>query len=166
MLEYTAYTYRTAPPSTFLAGGPHAEAARVSWAAMPRDSKKPTLMPRLQRRTTRPPVAGTDASAAEPSTSTKPTRRDLSAVIAEVPATARGQFSIAAARSVEANVVSGSIEVNLSAGPRRRRPNTSLQLDLVMATKRELTVQLRSQKITLDRAHALALAELILDTFG
>jgi hypothetical protein len=134
---------------------------------MLRDSKKPTLPPRTRGRTTRRSHAAVDPEAVtiEPSTSNKPTRRDLSAAIADVTATARGQFSTGSARSVAVDVVSGSIEVDMTAGRRRRRTNTAIRLDLIAATKREITVRVRDETITLDRAHALALAELITSTF-
>ena len=119
---------------------------------MSRDTKKPTPPPRTRRRSTR-------RDPEEPSTSTKPTRRDLSASIAEATASARGQFSIPSARNVQVDAVSGSIEVDSSAG---RRP---VQVELLSATRRDITVRVRDQVVTMDRAHALALAQIIAVAF-
>lgn len=149
---------------------------------MPREPKKSTP-PRTRPRTTRRglpiPVADPEdepavstrptkreLSALEPATSTRPTRRDLAEAISSAvhPATgARGQYSISAARGIPVEVVSGSIEV----GERRRRRTGPSQsgVRLVSAGKRELTVIVNDQILTLQRTDALALARIIATTF-
>lgn len=105
-----------------------------------------------------------ELSAVEPATSTRPTRRDLAAALDAVhpAASARGQFSIPSARGIPVEIVSGSIEV----GERRRRRTGPLgAVHLVSASKREVTVVVNDQVLTLQRADALELARIIASVF-
>ncbi|MFN0251995.1 MAG: hypothetical protein ACKV2T_34280 [Kofleriaceae bacterium] len=149
---------------------------------MARETKK-SVPPRTRTRTTRrglaqhadtqPPEPATstrptrrDLSVIEPATSARPTRRDLAGAVdshvdALQPApNARGQFSISSARGVPADVVSGSIEV----GDRKRRRTIDI-VHLVSASKREVTVIVNEQVLTLKRDEALALARIITTAF-
>ena len=146
-----------------------------------REPKKSTP-PRTRTRTTRRglvPIAGAeldpepatstrptrrDVSTLEPATSTRPTRRDLAAAVDALDAApnARGQFSIPSARGIPVEIVSGSIDV----GERRRRRTGPLDtVHLVSSSKREVTVIINEQVLTLQRADALALARIIATVF-
>jgi hypothetical protein len=121
-----------------------------------------------------PPVVENDEHAVEPSFSARPTRRDL--VVPDAPARSRtrsipprGEFSISSVRGVPADVVSGSIERPRrdTNQPRRRRSSTMPveSVHLASATKREITVVINDQTLTLARHDALALAQIILTAF-
>lgn len=104
-----------------------------------------------------------DLSSIEPATSSRPTRRDLAAAVDAVHASnARGQFSIPSARGIPADIVSGAIEV----GERKRRRTGPIEsVHLVSASKREVTVIINEQVLTLQREDALALAKIITTAF-
>jgi hypothetical protein len=105
-----------------------------------------------------------EVSVIEPATSARPTRRDLAAAVDAIQSApgARGQFSIPSARGIPADVVSGSIEV----GDRKRRRTGPIDaVHLVSASKREVTVILNEQVLTLQRDDALALARIITTAF-
>lgn len=162
-----------------------------------RDSKRLTSPPRPRRRTTRrglAPVAAEltfgdgpeeiTAELLEPSFSSRPTRRDLTAPAvpegrepAPQPAAAvcaqqvaRGQYSISSVQGgIPVDTVSGTIEVSTGDRGRKRRRTSSIppseQVHLASATKREITVIIGDRTLTLERQHALALASIILTTF-
>ncbi len=158
-------------------------------------SKRSTTPPRPRRRTTRrglaspididyevtqlgPPPTPDDPEEPEiePAMSARPTRRDIVVPDAEITITRtttrrgpRGEFSIASARGVPADVVSGSIERRTGevAVPRRKR-NSMPPVEtvyLASATKREITVIVKDQTLTLARHDALALAQIIMTAF-
>lgn len=117
----------------------------------------------------------------EPAMSARPTRRDIAPPgndATPAPSAARnrgprGEFSIPAARGVPADIVSGSIEprdgaASASAAPRRRRSTTVPveNVHLAQATKREITVIIKDQALTLERHDALALAQIIVTAFS
>lgn len=103
-----------------------------------------------------------EISSVEPATSSKPTRRDLAAAVDAAQSSARGQFSIPSARGIPTDVVSGSIEV----GERKRRRTGPIDaVHLVSASKREVTVIINEQVLTLQREDALALARIIATAF-
>lgn len=159
-----------------------------------RESKRTTTPPRPRRRTTRrgmaplidpeseetqfgaPPIQESAEEEAEPAISIRPTRRDIVApeldiTITRVPSRRgpRGEFSIPAARGIPTDVVSGSIERKSgdTVPPRRRRSSMHEveTVHLASATKREITVIIKEQTLTLSRQDALALAQIILTTF-
>jgi hypothetical protein len=113
----------------------------------------------------------------EPAVSARPTRRDIVAPDQEATTMRtgprgrgpRGEFSIPSARGIPTDVVSGSIErrSGQTTPPRRRR--TSMQIvetvHLASATKREITVIIKDQTLTLARQDALALAQIIITAF-
>lgn len=157
-----------------------------------RDSKRSTVPPpRARRRTTRrgivPMSAIEDIDGNEPTAigsiplpdinedaySTRATRRDLQAVQFPTPQkrTPRGEYSVSSMRGIAADVISGSIEPTqiAVAPPPRRRRSTSVPAEnvhLAQATKKEITVIIGDQALTLQRTDALALAQIILTTFG
>ncbi len=157
-----------------------------------RQSKRSSTPPRPRSRTTRRGIAPIDPEThaeptglppfheeaddeAEPAVSMRPTRRDIVAPEPDPVTTtrargARGEFSISSARGIAADVVAGSIERRKgeTSPPRRRR--TSMPhveaVHLAHATKREITVIIHGETLTLSRQDALALAQIILTTFG
>lgn len=135
------------------------------------------------RRTTKPPrntrrgiAIATEAiteDKIEPYFSSRPTRRqvDLPPPGTTPPTNqrVRGEYSIAAARGIPVDIVSGEID----GGRRKRRTTTAPaaapaveDVHLAALTKRELTVIVKGQPITLERHDALALASIILTSFG
>ena len=158
-----------------------------------REPKRNTTPPRPRSRTTRrgiapmmdpdaeqtqfgaPPID--DEHHAEPALSARPTRRDIVAPDVETTSTRsgprgrgpRGEFSIPSARGIATDVVSGSIErkTGQMTPPRRRRTsmNAIETVHLATATKRDITVIIRGQTLTLARQDALALAQIILTAF-
>ena len=157
----------------------------------PRDSKKLTVPPRPRSRTTRRGLSTeADRSAAltplidvedlEPviSTrptlreielphSTKPTRRDITVPADAIKAAAdehrgmRGQYSISSVRGIPADVVAGSID-NTSRKQRRSTGSIPVvRVHLAAVTKREITVIIGDQPLTLRREDALTLASII-----
>lgn len=156
-----------------------------------RGTKRSTApLPRARRRTTRrgiAPLRGSDEiDGNEPTAigsiplpdirenafSTRATLRDIEA--APFPAqhkrTPRGEYSVTAMRGIGADVISGSIEPPPPlAVPPRRRHSTSVPADnvhLAQATRKEITVIIRDQAVTLQRDDALALAQIIVTAFG
>ncbi len=156
-----------------------------------RDTKRSTVPPvRARRRTTRrgivPLSAIDEIDGNEPTAigsiplpdinedaySTRPTRRDLQPVPFPAPQkrTPRGEYSVSSMRGIAADVVSGSIEptqVAVPPPPRRRRSTSAPaeNVHLAQATKKEITVIIGDQALTLQRADALALAQIILTAF-
>lgn len=119
-----------------------------------------------------PPVHENDE--VEPALSARPTRRDL--VVPDVPARPRtrsvqprGEFSISSARGIPADVVSGSIERPRRETNQQRRRRSTMQpvesVHLASATKREITIVVNDQTLTLARHDALALAQIIMTAF-
>ena len=106
----------------------------------------------------------------EPFFSSRPTRRDVGApaepAVAPTKKEAgpRGQYSIAAARGIATDAVSGTIEV----GRKRRRTTKSPvdEIHLVSSTKKDVTLVIQGRSVTLGRQPAIQLASLIFTTFG
>lgn len=84
------------------------------------------------------------------------------------PATSmRGQFSIAAARGVGANVVSGEISSpSRERSPARTQPPPVERVRLVSVTRRSITLAIDDREVTLDRQAAIELASMIFTSFG
>lgn len=161
---------------------------------MSRESKRITSPPRPRSRTTHrgiaplvspdaeetqfgaPPIQHPDQED-EPALSSRPTQRDIVAPDLDITITRalprgrgpRGEFSIPHARGIATDVVSGSIErkPGQTMPPRRRRSSMQVveAVHLAAATKREITVIVKDQTLTLSRSDALALAQIILTTF-
>lgn len=144
---------------------------------LPKDQKNPPLPPRSGRRTTlrglKARSASDDTDTIEPAFSTRPTQRDLGDIAASVPElqaaiarTTRGEYSARAARGIPANFVSGELDTSKARRPRTMSTPPPLdQVFLTAATKREITVIIKGQELTLDRRNALALATIITSTF-
>lgn len=103
----------------------------------------------------------------EPAASARPTQRDIAVPVA-VPRTRsrsrgpRGEFSIPSARRVPTDAVAGSIDI-VERGPRRRRVTSPpVEVHLASVTKRDITVIVQGEPLTLARHDALALAQIIL----
>ncbi len=144
-------------------------------AREPKKSTPPRTRPRTTRRGISVPAVEVDPEPTtftrlarrdtiEPATSTRPTRRDLAEAVSALDPgkSARGQYSIPSARGIPAEVVSGSIEVS---DRKRRRTGPIEAVHLVSASKRELTVVVNEQVLTLQRDDALALARIIATAF-
>lgn len=123
-----------------------------------------------------PPVAMEDPEI-EPAMSMRPTRRDITTPdTTEITITRtltrrgpRGEFSIPSARGIPTDVVSGSIERKSGDTTPPRKKRTSMPpveaVHLASATKREITVIIGDQPLTLARHDALTLAQIILTAF-
>lgn len=112
----------------------------------------------------------------EPAFSTRPTRREMTAVlqgdephrVAPPVAVPRGEYSVRGVGNIASDVVSGSIEAPPlpATGRTRRRSMAPVEeVHLASATKREITVIIKDQALTLDRRNALALAQIIVTAF-
>lgn len=125
-----------------------------------------------------PPIAAPEDTDPyiEPAMSSRPTRRDIVVPDPEITITRtltrrgpRGEFSIPSARGIPADVVSGAIDRRAGEllPPRRKRASMPIveAVHLASATKREITVIVNDQTLTLTRHDALALAQIILTTF-
>jgi len=122
-----------------------------------------------------PPVRDDGDDQTEPAMSARPTRRDVVAPDVEITISRapprrgpRGEFSIPSARGIATDVVSGLIERKRgdTTPPRRKRNSMPIEtVHLASATKREITVIIKDQPITLARHDALALAQIILTAF-
>ncbi len=123
-----------------------------------------------------PPPIDARTGEIEPAMSMRPTRRDLTPPDPEVTITRtftrrgpRGEYSIPSARGIPTDVVSGSIERKSgdTTPPRRKRSSMPAveAVHLAAATKREITVIIGDQPLTLARHDALALAQIILTAF-
>lgn len=101
--------------------------------------------------------------------SARPTRRDIEVQLPPPQRrTPRGEYSLQSLRGIGADVISGAIEPTELAPPPRRRRSTAVPVErvhLAQATKKEITVIIDDQPLTLQRADALALAQIILTTF-
>jgi hypothetical protein len=112
----------------------------------------------------------------EPASSTKPTRRDISARALAAAEQLdgrmlRGEFSVGAARGIPSNEVSGTIgaaEDTKSRTRTRRSSKSPPEPDvyLASASKREITVIVNGEALTLERRDALALAAIITTSFA
>ncbi len=106
----------------------------------------------------------------EPFFSSRPTRKDIGTPVepatpSKKEAGPRGQYSIAAARGIATDAVSGTIEV---VGRKRRRTTKSPvdEIHLVSSTKKDITLVIQGRSVTLGRQPAIQLASLIFTTFG
>lgn len=104
--------------------------------------------------------------------STRPTHRDL-AVPSEATKPAeeegrgmRGQYSISSVRGIPTDVVAGSIDNTRRKLRRSTGSIPAVRVHLANVTKRELTVIVRDQPLTLSREDALALASIIQTAFS
>jgi hypothetical protein len=151
-----------------------------------RDTKRGTVPPRPRRRTTRSgvlPLSPHDLAAEEATmigrvpipdeleeaASSRPTRRDIEVpILPPQKRTPRGEYSVQSLRGIGADVISGSIERTEAPAPPRRRRSTAAPVEhvyLAQATKKDITVIIGEQALTLERHDALALAQIIITTF-
>ena len=158
-----------------------------------RDSKKLTVPPRPRSRTSRRGLSTPEERSAaftplidvedmEPVVTTRPTKRDLESPLStrltrrditippEIAADdrgMRGQYSISSVRGIPADVVSGSID---NTTRKQRRSTGSIpvvpRVHLAAVTRREITVIVRDQPLTMTREDAIALASIIQTAFS